>query len=235
MSTTSGTRPPAGMDGSATDAVLQMGRRFHKKHTNVADDLRTITHEGGRDADTFYRDRWSHDKVVRSTHGVNCTGSCSWKVYVKDGIITWEAQQTDYPTVGPDSPEYEPRGCPRGAAFSWYTYSPTRVRYPYARGVLLEMYREAKREHGDPVVAWASIVQDPEKAKRYKSARGKGGLVRASWDEAVAMIAAAQVYTIKRWGPDRIAGFSPIPAMSMVSHASGARLTSLIGGSMLSF
>ena len=64
---------------------------------------------------------------MRSTHGVNCTGSCSWKIYVRDGIITWEAQQTDYPSVGPDRPEYEPRGCPRGAAFSWYTYSPTRV------------------------------------------------------------------------------------------------------------
>jgi anaerobic selenocysteine-containing dehydrogenase len=122
--------------------------------------------------------------VVRSTHGVNCTGSCSWKVYVKDGIITWESQQTDYPSVGPDRPEYEPRGCPRGAAFSWYTYSPTRVRYPYVRGVLLQMYREAKARPGDPVAAWAEIVGDPEKARRYKSVRGKGGLVRATWEEA---------------------------------------------------
>lgn len=24
-----------------------------------------------------YRSRWAYDKVVRSTHGVNCTGSCS--------------------------------------------------------------------------------------------------------------------------------------------------------------
>ena len=62
-----------------------------------------------------YRDRWQHDKVVRSTHGVNCTGSCSWKVHVKDGIITWETQQTDYPSNGPDMPDYEPRGCPRGS------------------------------------------------------------------------------------------------------------------------
>ena len=66
----------------------------------VSDDHRTIHETGGRDGDAFYRDRWSHDKVVRSTHGVNCTGSCSWKVYVKDGIITWETQQTDYPSVG---------------------------------------------------------------------------------------------------------------------------------------
>ena len=65
------------------------------------DDHRAVFREGGRAGDVFYRDRWSHDKVVRSTHGVNCTGSCSWKVYVKDGIITWESQETDYPSVGP--------------------------------------------------------------------------------------------------------------------------------------
>ena len=222
------------MDSGLTDALVR-SRRFFTRGT-VSDDLRTLTQKGGRGADAFYRDRWSHDKVVRSTHGVNCTGSCSWKVYVKDGIITWETQQTDYPSVGPDSPEYEPRGCPRGAAFSWYTYSPTRVRYPYVRGVLLQMYREAKSQHdGDPVKAWAHIVDNPQRAKAYKSARGKGGLVRATWDEATEMVAAAYVHTIRKWGPDRVAGFSPIPAMSMVSHASGARFTSLIGGSMLSF
>jgi nitrate reductase alpha subunit len=209
-------------------------RRFFTR-AEVSPDGRTMTAKGGRAGDAFYRDRWSHDKVVRSTHGVNCTGSCSWKVYVKDGIITWESQQTDYPTTGPDRPEYEPRGCPRGAAFSWYTYSPTRIRYPYVRGVLLEMYREAKGRLGDPVLAWADIVGDPARAARYKASRGKGGLVRASWDEAAEIVAAANVHTIKKWGPDRIAGFSPIPAMSMVSHASGARFTSLIGGSMLSF
>ncbi len=223
-----------GLDGPLSDALVRT-RRFFTRGT-VSDDLRTISKVGGRAADDFYRDRWSHDKVVRSTHGVNCTGSCSWKVYVKDGIITWETQQTDYPSPGPDRPDYEPRGCPRGAAFSWYTYSPTRVRYPYVRGVLLQMYREAKRQHdGDPVKAWAHVVDHPLRAKAYKSARGKGGLVRATWDEAVEMVAAAYVHTIAKWGPDRVAGFSPIPAMSMVSHASGARFTHLVGGSMLSF
>ncbi len=224
---------PAGLDGPLAEALVGTRRFFTR--AEVSADRRTLHRAGGRSGDSFYRDRWSHDKVVRSTHGVNCTGSCSWKVYVKDGIITWEAQQTDYPSAGPDRPDYEPRGCPRGAAFSWYTYSPTRVRYPYVRGVLVEMYREAKQRLGDPVLAWAEIVQDPQKARRYKSARGKGGLVRASWAEATEIIAAAQVYTIKRWGPDRIAGFSPIPAMSMVSHAAGSRFVSLIGACMLSF
>ncbi|GAA3210714.1 hypothetical protein GCM10020256_09000 [Streptomyces thermocoprophilus] len=156
-------------------------------------------------------------------------------MYVKDGIITWETQQTDYPSVGADRPEYEPRGCPRGAAFSWYTYSPTRVRYPYVRGVLLELYREAKRRLGDPVLAWADVQGDPERRRRYQRARGKGGMVRASWDEAVEIVAAAHVHTIKTYGPDRVAGFSPIPAMSMVSHAAGARFHALIGAPMLSF
>ena len=222
-----------GLDGPLTDALVQTRRFFTR--TPVSGDLRTLHKTGGREADGFYRDRWSHDKVVRSTHGVNCTGSCSWKVYVKDGIITWEAQQTDYPSVGPDRPEYEPRGCPRGAAFSWYTYSPTRVRYPYVRGLLLQMYREARARLGDPVEAWAEIVSDPERARRYKSVRGRGGLVRATWEEAAELVAAAHVHTIKTYGPDRVAGFSPIPAMSMVSHASGARFMSLIGASMLSF
>ncbi|MFF4535753.1 MFS transporter [Streptomyces aureus] len=221
------------MDGKASDLLLRTGRFFRRGETSA--DLRTLSKEGGRSGDVFYRDRWSHDKVVRSTHGVNCTGSCRWKVYVKDGIITWETQETDYPSVGPDRPEYEPRGCPRGAAFSWYTYSPTRVRYPYVRGVLLEMYREAKARTGDPVLAWADLQADPERRRRYQQARGKGGLVRASWDEAVELAAAAHVHTIKTHGPDRIAGFSPIPAMSMVSHAAGARFHSLIGAPMLSF
>ena len=134
--------------GGPIEELLERSGRFFTPG-EFSDDLRTVTRRGGRQGDVFYRDRWSHDKVVRSTHGVNCTGSCSWKVYVKDGIITWETQETDYPSVGPDRPEYEPRGCPRGAAFSWYTYSPTRVRYPYARGVLVEMY-------GRPGPGWAT-------------------------------------------------------------------------------
>jgi hypothetical protein len=102
--------------------------------------------------------------------------------------------------------------------------------------VLLEMFREAKAGHGgDPVAAWAEITGSPELAARYKRARGTGGFVRAGWDEAVELAAAAYVHTIRTWGPDRIAAFSPIPAMSMVSHAAGARFHTLIGAPLLSF
>ncbi|MEU4413505.1 nitrate reductase subunit alpha [Nocardia salmonicida] len=223
----------ARIGGPAEDLLVRSGRFFTPGVESA--DLRTVSRAGGREGDIFYRSRWSHDKVVRSTHGVNCTGSCSWKVYVKDDIITWETQDVDYPSAGPDRPDYEPRGCPRGAAFSWYTYSPTRVRYPYARGVLVEMYREAKRRLGDPVLAWADLQADPDRRRTYQKARGMGGLVRVSWDEAVEMIAAAHVHTIAEYGPDRVAGFSPIPAMSMVSFAAGSRFVEMIGGVMTSF
>ncbi len=83
--------------------------------------------------------------------------------------------------------------------------------------------------------AWAEIVDDRERARRYKRERGKGGFVRASWDEVSELIAAAHVQTIERYGPDRVVGFSPIPAMSMASYAAGTRFLSLIGGVILSF
>ncbi len=188
-----------------------------------------------REWEDLYRNRWQYDKVVRTTHGVNCTGSCSWKVFVKNGIITWENQATDYPATEFDMPEYEPRGCPRGASFSWYTYSPLRVKYPYIRGILLKYWKEALTELKDPIKAWQSIVENPEKARSYKKARGKGGFVRISWEEINQIISAQMLYTIKKYGPDRIAGFTPIPAMSMVSYAAGSRFLSLVGASMLSF
>jgi nitrate reductase alpha subunit len=97
------------------------------------------------------------------------------------------------------------------------------------------MWRDQVNSEGDPVAAWQSIVEDEEKRKKYQRARGKGGFVRVSWDEAATLIAASTVYTIKKYGPERIFGFTPIPAMSMVCYASGARFLSLIGGSLISF
>ncbi|MBI2839191.1 MAG: nitrate reductase subunit alpha [Acidobacteria bacterium] len=183
----------------------------------------------------FYRNRWQHDKVVRSTHGVNCTGSCSWMIHVKDGIVTWEMQALDYPALEGTLPPYEPRGCQRGISASWYLYSPLRVKYPYIKGALLDIWKKARAEHEDPVDAWKSIQDNPEARARYQRARGKGGFRRASWDVVLELIAAANLHTIKTHGPDRIAGFSPIPAMSMVSYASGARMLQLLGGLSLSF
>ena len=188
-----------------------------------------------RQWEEFYRNRWQHDKIVRSTHGVNCTGGCTWQIYVKDGIVTWEMQGLDYPALEASLPPYEPRGCQRGISFSWYIYSPLRVKYPYARGALLDLWVKARAEHEDPVEAWKSLVENPAARARWQRARGKGGFRRVDWDSIVELIAAANIYTIKKWGPDRIAGFSPIPAMSMISYAGGSRMLQLMGAVSLSF
>jgi nitrate reductase alpha subunit len=193
-----------------------------------------VTTSESRTWEDAYRKRWQHDKIVRSTHGVNCTGSCSWKIYVKGGIVTWETQQTDYPRTRPDLPNHEPRGCSRGASYSWYLYSANRLKYPMVRGRLVRAWRDARAKLG-PVEAWASIVENEQVRRNYQAKRGLGGFVRVGWDEANEIVAAANVYTIRKWGPDRVIGFSPIPAMSMVSYAAGSRYLSLIGGVCMSF
>ncbi|NJD57353.1 MAG: nitrate reductase subunit alpha [Nitrospirae bacterium] len=188
-----------------------------------------------RDWEEFYRNRWQYDKVVRSIHGVNCTGGCSWMIHVKDGIVGWELQATDYPQFNNNIPNHEPRGCQRGISSSWYLYSPLRVKYPYVRGKLIDLWKEAKARHADPVDAWQSIVENAESRKAYTGRRGMGGFRRAKWDDVAEIIAASTVYTAKKYGPDRVVGFSPIPAMSMISYAGGTRFLQLLGGVAMSF
>ncbi|MCC6166936.1 MAG: nitrate reductase subunit alpha [Caldilineaceae bacterium] len=197
--------------------------------------IQDIVNPKARQWEEFYRNRWQHDTVIRSTHGVNCTGGCSWAVYVKDGIITWEMQQTDYPLLDSNTPPYEPRGCQRGISASWYVYSPIRVKYPYVRGALLDLWRAARRTHDNPIDAWGAIVEDEQKRHRYQQVRGKGGFRRSTWDEVLEIVAASCLYTAKTWGPDRVFGFSPIPAMSFLSYAGGSRFLQLFGGVNMSF
>ena len=197
--------------------------------------IQDIVDPSKRGWEEFYRNRWQYDKTVRSTHGNNCTGGCSWMVYVKDGIITWELQATDYPKLEQGLPPYEPRGCQRGISSSWYVYSPLRVKYPYIRGILLDAWKEAKGRHNDPVAAWGSIVENADLHQKIKWSRGKGGFRRYNWEDAAEIITSAQIYTIKKYGPDRNISFSVIPAMSQISYASGARYHQLIGGVSMSF
>lgn len=197
--------------------------------------IRDLVKPKSRLWEEIYRNRWQYDRVVRSTHGVNCTGGCSWMVYVKEGIIVWEMQATDYPLLDTNLPQYEPRGCQRGISFSWYIYSPLRIKYPYIRGALLDLWRSARREHADPLAAWEAVVGDEIGRRSYQEARGKGGFRRIGWEEALEMVAAANLSTAKQYGSDRVVGFSPIPAMSMCSYAAGSRYLSLLGGVVLSF
>ncbi len=90
---------------------------------------------------------------------------------VKDGIVVWETQQLDYPLLDDKLPPYEPRGCQRGISFSWYIYSPIRIKYPLIRGALLDAYREKKAQNGgDAMKAWEALQAD--KAKEKSVSRG---------------------------------------------------------------
>ncbi len=108
------------------------------------------------------------------------------------------------------------------------------MKYPLVRGRLIRLWRTARQTLG-PVDAWASIQTDDTKRRDYQKQRGLGGFVRSTWDEVNEIIAAANAYTVKTHGPDRVIGFSPIPAMSMISYAAGSRYLSLIGGVCMSF
>ena len=203
------------------------GRRFADGHG--------ITTNEDRRWEDGYRKRWQHDKIVRSTHGANCTGSCSWKIYVKGGIVTWETQQTDYPRTRPDLPNHEPRGCARGASYSWYLYSGNRVKYPLVRSRLLKLWREARALHDAGRGLEVDRRKSREAQRLHQQARPRRLRARRPGTKSTRLIAAANAYTVKTYGPDRVFGFSPIPAMSMVSYAAGSRYLSLLGGVCMSF
>ncbi|MDD5607069.1 MAG: nitrate reductase subunit alpha, partial [Ignavibacterium sp.] len=99
----------------------------------------------------------------------------------------------------------------------------------------IDAFREEKLKTGDALTAWENLQNNKEKRKAYQTARGKGGFRRATWDEVLEIIGAANIYTAKKYGPDRVIGFSPIPAMSMLSYAAGSRFLQLFGGVNLSF
>lgn len=98
-----------------------------------------------------------------------------WQGLRQDGIVVWETQETDYPPTPPGVPN-EPRGCPRGASYSWYLYSASRVKHPLIRAELKAAWEEARKTM-KPMEAWASIVENPEVRKSYTAARGLGGAV----------------------------------------------------------
>src|SRR5690606_8287737 len=145
------------------------------------------------------------------------------------GLIPGETQQTDDPRTRNGLPNREPRGCPRGASYGGDIDSANRLKDPKVRKPLLILWRDARR-HVAPADAFARLGEDKAKAESYKGKRGMGGFIRPSWDEVNEIMAAANVYTVRQYGPDRVVGFSPIPAMSMVSYAAGSRYLSLIGG-----
>jgi DMSO reductase family type II enzyme molybdopterin subunit len=80
--------------------------------------------------------KWVWDRVVKSTHPINCAYQmhCNFNIYVKDGVVLREEQAANYPAQNdPDVPDFNPRGCQKGACHSQHMYDPTRIKYPLKR------------------------------------------------------------------------------------------------------
>jgi DMSO reductase family type II enzyme molybdopterin subunit len=81
-----------------------------------------------------WRERWTWDAVVHSSHTrANCISTCSWNVFVKQGIAWREEQNAIYAQTEPGVPDFNPRGCQKGACYTHLMYEPSRVIHPLRR------------------------------------------------------------------------------------------------------
>jgi DMSO reductase family type II enzyme molybdopterin subunit len=122
-----------------------------------------------------YRSQWTWDKVVRSTHHLNCwyQAHCSWDVYVKDGLVYREEQAAEYPQVNSKLPDFNPRGCQKGGCFSERMYDPTRITHP--------MRRVGPRGGGKwERITWKEALDDI--ADAYLDVTVNEGTDRTIWD-----------------------------------------------------
>lgn len=82
----------------------------------------------------LYRERWTWDKVVKGSHGwLNCRSACNWDIYVKDGVVVREEQTANYEASEPGVPDFNPRGCQKGACYTEVMYGPGRLSVPLKR------------------------------------------------------------------------------------------------------
>ncbi|OGU06561.1 MAG: hypothetical protein A2W29_10150, partial [Gemmatimonadetes bacterium RBG_16_66_8] len=87
-----------------------------------------------RDWEDVYRSRWAWDRIARGTHtNANCVAACAWNLYVRDGIVWHEEQAAPYVASNASVPDWNPRGCQKGACYSDLSVSPSRLRYPLRR------------------------------------------------------------------------------------------------------
>jgi DMSO reductase family type II enzyme molybdopterin subunit len=88
-----------------------------------------------RNTADLYREKWTWDRVAKGTHYVNCgyNRGCAWNVYVKDGIVWREEQVGSYEQTNADVPDFNPRGCQKGACYSDRMYDAGRLTHPLKR------------------------------------------------------------------------------------------------------
>lgn len=121
----------------ATAGVLLLGLSNLTASARVAGSSRSVAgsepppYGDWRDV---YRSQFSWDRVVRGSHtNTNCVSSCAWDLYVKEGIVWREEQAGGYEAAGSSTPDFNPRGCNKGACASDLLLGPSRLRHPMRR------------------------------------------------------------------------------------------------------
>lgn len=104
--------------------------------------------------DQLYRHRWQWDKVVRGSHGwANCRSACNWNLYIKDGVVVREEQAANYLASEPGVPDFNPRGCQKGACYTDVMYGASRLTVP--------MKRVGERGEGKWVrISWTQAIHE---------------------------------------------------------------------------
>ncbi len=142
----------------------------------ASDPVQSVDYHGFED---IYREKWTWDRVAKGSHHVNCwyQRCCNWNIYVKDGIVWREEQAGTYPQTNAEVPDYNPRGCQKGACYSSRMYDASRLRYP--------LKRIGKRGEGK----WKRISRQQalrEIADRTIDVLSEDGAGAVIWDEGSA-------------------------------------------------
>ncbi len=161
--------------------------------------------------EVFYRDLWNFDYFGRVAHSVNCTGSCTWKVYVKNDVAFKEEQFADYPEINAEIPVYNPRGCQKGANHKEYVYGAQRTKYP--------LKKVGARDSG----CWQRLTWDEALTEIADKILDT---VQKTWTDASGNT---------HYSPDQVHFYAAIPAKHQITVAGGFRLANLLGAPVMSF
>jgi DMSO reductase family type II enzyme molybdopterin subunit len=153
----------------------------------------------------LYRQRWTWDSIVKGSHGwANCRSACEWDLYVKDGIVVREEQAATYTASEPGVPDFNPRGCQKGACYTELMYGPMRVTVPMKRvgprgsgqweriswdqaiAEIAEKMVEVATEHGTDTIyqdLGPNFDQGGSTVGRFKFQMKAGGMFADMWAE----------------------------------------------------
>lgn len=159
--------------GAATVAASEIQAKEKAKDAVIVEDPRS-SYPNTKTTEDMYRAEFAdtlgnHEERGYAYHCVNCQGNCAWEVWIKDGKVTRENQSAKYPSIAPDIPDYNPRGCNKGVQHSQIMYENDRLLYP--------MKRVGKRGEGKwQKISWdQAITEISEKLHETMLKKGPAG------------------------------------------------------------